>query len=61
MDLGRYKEVEKAFYDGYASESGRKFSYVSIIVRNLLSFGFSSNSKMTLRNMVLDSTMLIDA
>ena len=60
MDLARYREVEKAFYDGYMSECNCKFSYVSIILRNVLSLGFSSDSKITLRNMVLDSTMLID-
>ncbi len=61
MDLGRYREVERAFYDGYVSESRCKFSYISIIIRNVLSLGFSSDSKMTLTNMVLDSTMLIEA
>ncbi len=61
MDLGRYREVEKAFFDGYVSESNRKFSYISIIIRNVLSLGFSSDSKMTLRNMVLDATMLIES
>jgi tRNA A-37 threonylcarbamoyl transferase component Bud32 len=61
MDLGRYREVEKAFFEGYVSEFGRKFSFLSIIIRNVLSLGFSSESKMTLRNMVLDTTMLIDA
>jgi tRNA A-37 threonylcarbamoyl transferase component Bud32 len=60
MDLGRYREVEKEFYDGYVSECNRRFSYVSIILRNVLSLGFSSDSKTTLRNMVFDSTMLID-
>jgi tRNA A-37 threonylcarbamoyl transferase component Bud32 len=61
MDLGRYREIERAFFDGYVSESGRKFSYISIIIRNVLSLGFSSDSKTTLRNMVLDATMLIEA
>ena len=61
MDLDRYREVERAFYDGYVSEAKRKFSYVSIILRNVLSLGFSSDSKMTLRNMILDSTMLVNA
>ena len=60
MDLARYREVEKAFHDGYISECKRKFSFVSIILRNVLSLGFSSDSRITLRNMVLDSTMLID-
>jgi tRNA A-37 threonylcarbamoyl transferase component Bud32 len=61
MDLGRYREVQKAFYDGYVSEFGRKFPYISIIIRNILSLGFSSNGKTVLRNMVLDARTLIDA
>jgi tRNA A-37 threonylcarbamoyl transferase component Bud32 len=61
MDLDRYREVEKAFFEGYVSEFCRKFSYISIIIRNVLSLGFSSDSKVTLRNMVLDAIMLIDA
>ena len=61
MDLGRYREAEKAFFDGYVAESGRKFSYISIIIRNVLSLGFSSDSKTTFRNMVLDATPLIEA
>lgn len=61
MDLGRYREVEKAFFDGYVSESNRKFSYISIIIRNVLSLGFSSDFKTTLRNMMLDATILIEA
>ena len=61
MDLSRYREVERAFFEGYVSEYGRKFSILSIILRNILSMGFSSNSKMMLRNMVLDAAMLIDA
>lgn len=61
MDLDRYREIEKEFYEGYISESGRKFTYISIIIRNVLSLGFSSNSKITLRNMMLDATMLIEA
>ncbi len=61
MDLDRYREIEKAFFDGYVSESGHKFSYLSIILRNILSLGFSSDSKTMFKNMVLDATMLIDA
>ena len=60
MDLDRYREVEKAFFGGYNSESGQKFSYISIIIRNVLSLGFSSDSMTTLRNMVLDATPLIE-
>lgn len=61
MDLDRYMEIEKAFFEGYLLESGYKFSYISIVIRNVLSLGFSSDSKMTLRNMVLDATPLIEA
>lgn len=60
MDLGRYREVEKAFFDGYMSEFHRKFSCISIVIRNVLSLGLSSDSKMTLKNMLLDATLLID-
>jgi len=60
MDLDRYREVEKAFFDGYMAEFQRKFSCISIVIRNVLSLGLSSDSNMTLKNMLLDATMLID-
>jgi tRNA A-37 threonylcarbamoyl transferase component Bud32 len=60
MDLGRYRAVEKAFFDGYMSESHRKFSCISIVIRNVLSLGLSSDSRMTLKNLLLDATMLIN-
>jgi tRNA A-37 threonylcarbamoyl transferase component Bud32 len=59
MDLDRYGEIAKSFHDGYISESGSKFPYRSIVIRNLLSTGFSSSSKTTLRNMLLDSRCLV--
>ena len=59
MDLDRYGEIAKSFHDGYRSEAGSKFSYLSIVIRNVLSTGFSSNSTTTLRNMLLDSRSLI--
>jgi tRNA A-37 threonylcarbamoyl transferase component Bud32 len=59
MDLDRYGEIAKSFHDGYMSESGSKFPYRSIVIRNLLSAGFSSSSKTTLRNMLLDSRSLV--
>lgn len=59
MDLDRYRQIEKTFFEGYVSESGRKFSYISIVIRNVLSLGFSADIKMTFRNMVLDATPLI--
>ena len=60
MDLERYREIINSFHDGYLSESGSKFSFLSIVIRNVLSTGFSSSSKITLRNMLLDSRTLID-
>jgi tRNA A-37 threonylcarbamoyl transferase component Bud32 len=59
IDLERYGEIVKSFHDGYLSESGSKLSYLSIVIRNVLSVGFSSSSKTTLRNMLLDSRTLI--
>jgi tRNA A-37 threonylcarbamoyl transferase component Bud32 len=59
MDLDRYGEIAKSFHEGYMSEADCKFSFLSIIIRNFLSAGFSSSSKTTLRNMLLDSRSLI--
>ena len=59
MDLERYGEIAKSFHEGYMSEADCKFSFLSIVIRNVLSAGFSSNSKTTLRNMLLDSRSLI--
>jgi tRNA A-37 threonylcarbamoyl transferase component Bud32 len=59
MDLDRYDEIAKSFYEGYISEAGSKFSFLSIAIRNVLSAGFSSRSKTTLRNMLMDSRSLI--
>lgn len=60
MDLRGYPEVEEAFFAGYTSETGRKFSYLAIIIRNLLSLGFSADSGTMLRNMILDSRPLVE-
>jgi tRNA A-37 threonylcarbamoyl transferase component Bud32 len=59
MDLDRYDEIAKSFYEGYISEAGSKFSFLSIAIRNVLSAGFSSRSKTTLRNMLMDSRSLM--
>jgi tRNA A-37 threonylcarbamoyl transferase component Bud32 len=59
MDLDRYGEIAKSFHDGYRSEAGSKFSYLSIVIRNVLATGFSSSSNTTLTNMLLDSRSLI--
>ncbi len=60
MDLDNYAEVERIFYDGYRSELGCKLPYLSIIIRNLLSIGFSTSSRTTLRNMIHDTRDIID-
>lgn len=54
MDLDRYDEIQAAFYQGYLSESNSRFSYLSILIRNFLSIGLSSNRKITFKNMTLD-------
>ena len=59
MDLDRYGEISKSFYEGYMSEVDSKFSALSIVIRNVLSAGFSSSSKTTLKNMRIDSRSLI--
>ena len=60
MDLSNYPVIERAFYGGYFSETGQKFTYLSIVIRNLLSLGFSSNSTIMLQNMILDCRPLLE-
>ncbi|MDQ3847426.1 MAG: hypothetical protein M3261_00545 [Thermoproteota archaeon] len=59
MDLETYPEISKSFYDGYMCEAEDNLFYLSIVIRNLLSAGFSSDSSTTLRNMLLDYMSLI--
>lgn len=59
MDLPAYCGIERAFYDGYRKETGRSFPYLSIVIRNLLSAGFASDTKMALKNMLGDTGKLI--
>ena len=59
MDLDKYNEIFKSFHAGYLAESGSNFSYLSIIIRNVLSVGFSSSGKIVLRNMLIDPHRLI--
>jgi tRNA A-37 threonylcarbamoyl transferase component Bud32 len=61
MDLGMYAEVERQFFEGYRSEAGSNFPYLSVIIRNILSAGFASDSKAAIRNMMADSSKLIGA
>jgi tRNA A-37 threonylcarbamoyl transferase component Bud32 len=52
-----YDIVEKAFFDGYRSEM-KKLPYLAIILRNMLSLGFTSNQSMMFRNIARISTHL---
>lgn len=60
MDLPTYPEIEQAFYRGYFDETGRKFSCLAIILRNLLSLGFSSSTKTMFQNMIKDTRPLLE-
>jgi tRNA A-37 threonylcarbamoyl transferase component Bud32 len=52
-----YDIIEKAFFDGYRSEM-KKLPYLAIILRNVLSLGFTSNQSMMFRNIARISTHL---
>jgi tRNA A-37 threonylcarbamoyl transferase component Bud32 len=59
VDLQNYREIEQAFYTGYRLQSGKKLPCLTLAIRNILSLGFSSNGKIALHNMMLDSSELI--
>jgi tRNA A-37 threonylcarbamoyl transferase component Bud32 len=59
IDLPGYCDVERVFYEGYRFQAGRNFPYLSIVIRNILSAGFASDTKTALRNMVADTCRLI--
>ena len=59
IDLELYSEVEEEFYRGYKEVTGRGFPYLSIILRNILAPGLSSDAKVTLRNMMKNSDALL--
>jgi tRNA A-37 threonylcarbamoyl transferase component Bud32 len=52
IDFGqsRYEKIEEGYYGGYRSEASRGFPYLSIILRNILSLGFASNTSTMLQN-----------
>jgi tRNA A-37 threonylcarbamoyl transferase component Bud32 len=50
-----YDMVEKAFFEGYRSER-KKLPHLSIILRNMLSLGFTSNQSIMFRNITRIST-----
>ncbi|HVX02862.1 MAG TPA: hypothetical protein VHA09_06880 [Nitrososphaera sp.] len=59
IDLPNYREIEQAFYRGYRLESGRGLPYLTLVIRNILTLGFSANAKVAIRNMMLDSSRLL--
>jgi tRNA A-37 threonylcarbamoyl transferase component Bud32 len=59
VDLPNYRDIEREFYSGYSSKTGSRFPYLSLIIRNILLPGFSSDSKTALKNMMLDSSRLV--
>lgn len=59
MDLPNYPAIEREFYNGYREQTGGRFPYLSLVIRNLLSLGFSSDGKVALRNMMLNSSRLV--
>ena len=54
MDLRRpqYREIEEAFLNGYKSKIDDDVPYLSLVLRNILSLGFSSNQPAMLQNML---------
>lgn len=59
VDLQNYREIEQAFYWGYRLQSGKNLPYLSLIIRNILTLGFSADGRTALRNMMLDSSGVI--
>jgi tRNA A-37 threonylcarbamoyl transferase component Bud32 len=53
MDLSSYRELERAFYGGYKEHAGSKFPYLSLVIRNILSAGFASDSRTAIKNMMI--------
>jgi tRNA A-37 threonylcarbamoyl transferase component Bud32 len=59
VDLRNYRQIEAEFFKGYRFQMGKKFPYLSLILRNILAMGFSSNGNIALRNISLDSSRLL--
>jgi tRNA A-37 threonylcarbamoyl transferase component Bud32 len=58
IDLQQYAKIERAFFDGYRETTQEDFPYLSIILRNILAIGFSSDHAQAIRNMALKSAPL---
>jgi tRNA A-37 threonylcarbamoyl transferase component Bud32 len=51
LDSTKYKLVEKCFLDGFKSETGSEFPYLSIIIRNISSLCISLNHHNLIMNL----------
>jgi tRNA A-37 threonylcarbamoyl transferase component Bud32 len=47
-----FRMAENAFFNGYKEQTGNSFPYLSIILRNILSFGFTSDRLQMVRNVI---------
>ena len=59
FENSQYQAIERAFFYGYKAETKHNFPYLSIILRNILSFGFASNHTAMFQNMVRDSSKIL--
>ncbi len=58
LEIGKYKVMENAFYEGYCSEAKSSIPYLSIPLRNILGFGLSMGSNWVV-NVLLESAKLM--
>jgi tRNA A-37 threonylcarbamoyl transferase component Bud32 len=58
LDIGKYKVMENAFYEGYCSEAKSPIPYLSIPLRNILGFGLSMGPNWVV-NVLLESAKMI--
>jgi tRNA A-37 threonylcarbamoyl transferase component Bud32 len=55
----QYREIEERFFSGYKQETGLGFPYLSIIIRNILALGISSDIMDAAKNMLNSSGHLL--
>ena len=59
LDLKCYSQIEREYYLGYKKEVGRGFPYLSLILRNILAPGMSTDTKTALSNLLKSSQHLL--
>lgn len=60
LDFKRYQEIESGFFEGYKSQTGHGFPYLTILLRNILAVGFSSDHFKMIKNMLPDAMHLLE-